>query len=274
MFPLAWWLLASFKPYTAIFNTTPVYVGFAPTTTNYEVTLLGRSRVEADTGVGGTAGGGSSYYSIPSIRDSLIVAVGATALTLVLATLAAYGLSRFRFSGQQHVLFFVLAQRMMPPIAVAIPIFFMFRDLGLRDTHLGLILAHTLINLPLAVLLMKSFFDDVPQELDEAAMIDGAGAVPMLRARRAAAGQGRPRGHGGAVLHLLLDRVPAVAAAHHQHPHDPGQDLDLRHLDRHRMGLHHGTGQRRDPAQLPLHPARAEASRPRPDLGLAQGLTA
>ena len=72
------------------------------------------------------------------------------------------------------MLFWVLAQRMMPPIAVAIPIFFMFRDLGLRDTHLGLILAHTLINLPLAVLLMKSFFDDVPQELDEAAMIDGA----------------------------------------------------------------------------------------------------
>ena len=61
MFPLAWWLLASFKPYTAIFNTTPVYVGFEPTTTNYEVTLLGRSRVEADSGVGGTAGGGSSF---------------------------------------------------------------------------------------------------------------------------------------------------------------------------------------------------------------------
>ena len=177
MFPLAWWLLASFKPYTAIFNTTPVYVGFAPTTTNYEVTLLGRSRVEADTGVGGTAGGGSSYYSIPSILDSVTVALGATALTLVLSTLAAYGLSRFRFRGQQNVLLFVLAQRMMPPIAVAIPIFFMFRDLGLRDTHLGLILAHTLINLPLAVLLMKSFFDDVPQELDEAAMIDGAGRL-------------------------------------------------------------------------------------------------
>ena len=88
--------------------------------------------------------------------DSVTVALGATALTLVLSTLAAYGLSRFRFKGQQNVLLFVLSQRMMPPIAVAIPIFFMFRDLGLRDTHLGLILAHTLINLPIAVLLMKS----------------------------------------------------------------------------------------------------------------------
>jgi multiple sugar transport system permease protein len=179
MFPLAWWVLASIKPYTAIFNTTPIYVDFEPTTANYEVTLLGRSRIEVAIeqagGIGGTAGGGSSYYSIPSIRDSIVVAVGSTALSVVLATLAAYGLSRFRMRGHQHFLFWILAQRMMPPIAVAIPIFFMFRDLGLRDTHLGLILAHTLINLPIAVLLMKSFFDDVPQELDEAAMIDGAG---------------------------------------------------------------------------------------------------
>lgn len=177
IFPLAWWALASIKPYTAIFNTTPVYAGFEPTVNNYEVTLLGRSRVVAGEGVGGTAGGGSSYNSLPSIYDSLIVAIGATALTLALSSLAAYGLSRFRFKAQQHFMFFVLSQRMMPPIAVAIPLFFIFRDIGLRDTHLGLILAHTLINLPLAVLLMKSFFDDVPVELDEAATIDGAGRV-------------------------------------------------------------------------------------------------
>jgi multiple sugar transport system permease protein len=172
MFPLAWWVLSSVKPYTAIFNPTPVYAGFEPTSANYAVTLLGRSRLDPSQGVG--AGGGSSYYSIPSIRDSAVVAVGSTALATLLAALAAYGLSRFRFRGQQAMLFWVLSQRMMPPIAVAIPIFFMFRDLGLRDTHLGLILAHTLINLPIAVLLMKSFLDDVPVELDEAAMIDGA----------------------------------------------------------------------------------------------------
>ena len=89
MFPLGWWALASIKPYTAIFNTTPVYVGFEPTLNNYEVTLLGRSRIDVEQGVGGTAGGGSSYHSLPSIVDSLIVAVGATVLTLVLARSAA-----------------------------------------------------------------------------------------------------------------------------------------------------------------------------------------
>src|SRR3546814_9880676 len=63
---------------------------------------------------------------------------------------------------------------MMPRIAVEIPLLFIFRDLGLRDTHAGLIIAYGLVNLPLAILLMKSFMDDVPEEVDEAAMIDGA----------------------------------------------------------------------------------------------------
>ena len=185
MFPLFWWVLASIKPYQAIFSTVPNYADFTPTTSNYQVTLLGRSRVEVAVEQGGaaagTAGGASSYYSIPTIIDSAIVAVGSTALALMLATLAAYALSRMQFRGQQHFVFWILSQRMMPPIAVAIPIFFLFRDLGLRDNHLGLILAHTLINLPLAVLLMKSFFDDVPKDVDEAAMIDGATRLQTFR---------------------------------------------------------------------------------------------
>jgi multiple sugar transport system permease protein len=185
VFPIFWWVLASFKPYTAIFTTEPVFFDFTPTISNYEVTLGGRSRVEVAIeqggAVGGTAGGDRAYYSVPSIRDSLVVAIGSTALTMLLATLAAYALSRMRFIGQQHFVFWVLSQRMMPPIAVAIPIFFIFRDIGLRDTHLGLILAHTLINLPLAVLLLKSFFDEVPRDVDEAAMIDGATRVQTFR---------------------------------------------------------------------------------------------
>lgn len=198
LFPILWWVLASVKPYSAIFVPEPVYVDFAPTTANYEVTILGRSRtalaLEEGGQVGGTAGGGSSYYSIPSIVDSLIVAVLSTALSLVLATLAAYALSRLRLPGKDHYIFWVLSQRMMPPIAVAIPFFFIFRDLGLRDTHFGLVIAHGLINLPLAILLMKSFMDDVPKELDEAAMIDGASrfqsfarvVLPMVRGGLAA----------------------------------------------------------------------------------------
>ncbi|HRY25865.1 MAG: carbohydrate ABC transporter permease [Geminicoccaceae bacterium] len=181
VFPLFWWVLASVKPYTAIFAQPPVYVDFEATAENYAVTIGGQSRITLEGGVGGQTGGASSYYSLPSIRDSVIVALGSTALALVLATLASFGLSRFAMRGKDHVVFFVLAQRMLPPIAVAIPLFFIFRDLGLRDSHLGLILAHTLINLPLAVLLLKSFFDDVPVELDESAMLDGATRFQVFR---------------------------------------------------------------------------------------------
>lgn len=180
MFPIAWWALSSIKPYSAIFDRSgPVYTGFTPTPDNYRVTLLGVSRVDIGMEQGGEAagvikGGASSYDSRHSLLDSAIIAVGSTALTLLLATLAAYCLSRMHFSGQQSFLFWILSQRFMPPIAIVIPIVFMFRDLGLRDTYTGLILVHTLINLPLAVLLLKSFFDDVPREVDEAALIDGA----------------------------------------------------------------------------------------------------
>ncbi len=184
MFPIFWWALASIKPYTAIFNKDgPVYFNFTPTLNNYEVVLLGKSRIAEELVDGGTygAGGASSYDSRQTILDSIIIAVGSTILVTFLATLAAYALSRMHFRYKQDYLFWILSQRFMPPIAAVVPFLFMFRDLGLRDTHLGLILAHTLINLPLAVLLLKSFFDDVPKDVDEAAMIDGATRFQTFR---------------------------------------------------------------------------------------------
>jgi multiple sugar transport system permease protein len=173
LFPILWWALSSIKPYQAIFNKDgPVYADFQPTLDNYRVTLLGLSRVELVLGTGGTsgAGGASSYDSRRTIVESITIAVGSTLLTIVLASLASYAISRMQFRGKQDFLFWVLSQRFMPPIAVVVPFLFIFRDWGLRDTLIGLVLAHSLI----AVLLLKSFFDDVPKDVDEAAMIDGA----------------------------------------------------------------------------------------------------
>lgn len=178
LFPIGWWALSSFKPYSAIFTRSPVYTEFNPTLANYAVTLGGKSRtevlVEQGGDVGSGSGGASSYFSIPSIVQSAVVALCSTLLATFFATLTAFALSRLPMRGKQHFIFWVLSQRMMPPVAVAIPLFFMFRDLGLRDTLSGLILVHALMNLPLATLLMKSFFDDVPRDVDEAAMLDGA----------------------------------------------------------------------------------------------------
>ncbi|MCW5633839.1 MAG: carbohydrate ABC transporter permease [Rubrivivax sp.] len=105
--------------------------------------------------------------------NSLLVGFGSTLLSVVLGTLAAYAFSRFRVPGKDDLLFFILSTRMMPPIAVAIPIYLMFRHLGLNDTHLGLILLYTVVNLSLATWLLKGFIDEIPREYEEAAMVDG-----------------------------------------------------------------------------------------------------
>ncbi|MGE5156599.1 MAG: carbohydrate ABC transporter permease [Gemmatimonas sp.] len=177
MFPLFWWGLTSIKPSWAIFNKDQVvFFNFTPTAINYEVTLLGKSRSDAATAKGDTfgVGGASSYDSRETIVASTVVAVGSTLLTILLGVPAAYALSRMRFRGQQGFLNWVLSQRFMPPIAIIVPIVFMFHYLALLDTLLGLILVDTLMNIPICVLLMKSFFDDVARDVDEAAMIDGA----------------------------------------------------------------------------------------------------
>jgi len=177
MFPIYWWALSSIKPLSALFDKDQiVFFDFVPTSVNYQVTLLGRSRAEIGIDSGNTfgIGGASSYDARQTIVDSIIVAVGSTALTIFLSILAAYALSRLNFRGRQTYLNWILSQRFMPPIAIIVPVVFMFRFAGLVDTRTGLILVDTLMNLPIAVLLLKSFFDDVPRDVDEAAMIDGA----------------------------------------------------------------------------------------------------
>ena len=105
--------------------------------------------------------------------NSVIIGFGSTFLAVFLGTMAAYAFSRFKVPLKDDLMFFILSTRMMPPIAVAIPIFLMFRTLGLSDTHLGMILLYTAVNISLAVWLMKSFIDGIPREYEEAALIDG-----------------------------------------------------------------------------------------------------
>jgi multiple sugar transport system permease protein len=115
---------------------------------------------------------GPSNY-VPRFVNSLVIAFGSTALTVLLATAAAYAFSRFKVPLKDDLLFFILSTRMMPPIAVAIPIYLMYRELGLSDTKLGMILLYTSVNVSLAVWLLKGFIDEIPREYEEAAMIDG-----------------------------------------------------------------------------------------------------
>jgi multiple sugar transport system permease protein len=110
---------------------------------------------------------------VPRFMNSLIIGFGSTFLAVVLGTLAAYAFSRFKVPLKDDLMFFILSTRMMPPIAVAIPIYLMYRTLGLSDSQLGMIVLYTAVNLSLSVWLLKGFMDEIPREYEEAAMIDG-----------------------------------------------------------------------------------------------------
>lgn len=183
MFPIFWWALTSIKPISAVFDKDRVnFFDFTPTFINYGVTLFGQSRsqIAIDEGIGMGVAGAEAYDSRMSIFESIIVSVGATTVTMSVAVFAAYAISRMTFRGRGFYLNWILGQRFMPPIAILIPLVSIYKFAGMRDTdnlymgYLGLMMIYALMNLPIAVLLMKSFLDDVPRDVDEAAMIDGA----------------------------------------------------------------------------------------------------
>ncbi|MEM9220973.1 MAG: carbohydrate ABC transporter permease [Pseudomonadota bacterium] len=177
-FPIYYWITVAFKPDKDVFAIPPKLANFDWSFQSFEE-VFGIS-FGFERGLEVLPGGGN-FYMLPRLYDSIIVAVFSTALCVVIATLAAYGLSRMRIRGQHHFVFWVLSTRMMPPVAVAIPMFFIYKNFGLLDTYTGVVLIHTLMNLPLAVLLLKSFFDDIPTEIDEAALIDGASRITIFR---------------------------------------------------------------------------------------------
>lgn len=127
------------------------------------------------TGDATTSGYGRRYL------NSLIVAIISTFLAVSMGTITAYGFSRFGVPGKQDWLFFILSTRMLPPIVVAIPMFLMYRAVGLYDTHFGLIILYTAFNLSFAVWIMKGFIDEIPREYEEAALVDGYTRLQAFR---------------------------------------------------------------------------------------------
>ncbi len=157
LLPLYWIISTSFKPYSLV-NTTPPTFFFTPTFENYAELIHPNS---------------SSAKAFPGqLLGSLVIGVVTTVLSVGLGTLAAYAFSRFRIKAKNDALFFILSTRMLPPVVVAVPIFLMFRSIGLLNTYAGLILLYTTVNVAFATWLMKGFTDDVPPEYEEAALLD------------------------------------------------------------------------------------------------------
>jgi multiple sugar transport system permease protein len=159
--PIVWWALSAFTPSDALLDLRRVLTfDYAPTFDNFAVTLLGES--------------GTIFDSRGSLLNSIIIALLSTVIVLVAALPMAHALSAFTFQRKATWLNLVLLQRFMPPIAIIFPLVMVYHAVGLLDTRLGVALAHAGVNLPFAILLLKSFFDDIPAEVSEAAKLDGA----------------------------------------------------------------------------------------------------
>ena len=122
----------------------------------------------------------------PYVINSLISSGSASVIAVALGSLAAYGLARGRIPGEQHLSFWILSTRMAPVVAVMVPLYSIFTGLGLLEPSryrnlLGLILAYTTFNLPFAVWFLRSFFEDIPVELEEAAKVDGCSNMKAFR---------------------------------------------------------------------------------------------
>jgi multiple sugar transport system permease protein len=158
VFPVYWMISTSFKSRWDAFRLPPIWF-FKPTLEHYVTILSGK--------------GWSSTPITPLLINSVIVAGCSSVLALLCGSLAAYGLSRFPTRYGKHLAMWILSTRMFPPVAVAIPVFLMMSNLGLIDTYWALIIPYSAFNISFVVWMMRSFFDQIPIELEQAAMIDG-----------------------------------------------------------------------------------------------------
>jgi multiple sugar transport system permease protein len=113
-----------------------------------------------------------AYRGLKGLTNSLIISLSATVLSAFFGTLMAYSLARFN-TGGAHLSFWVLSQRFLPPVAIVLPIFLIYRTVGLHDTHFGLIIAYTVFTLPVSVWMMFAYFRQMPKSMEDAALVDG-----------------------------------------------------------------------------------------------------
>jgi multiple sugar transport system permease protein len=178
LFPVVWLLVSSVKAPPDVFAMPPKWV-FMPTLHNYEVALGLTIPTELETVTETTAGTGISPFP-RFLFNTFVVAIGTTVLALSLGSAAAYALTRFYPRHRDGILMAVMVTRLVPPIVLIIPIYVLWRNFDLLDTHFGLILAYLTFALPFVIWMMRGFLMDIPIELEEAAMIDGASRLQAL----------------------------------------------------------------------------------------------
>jgi multiple sugar transport system permease protein len=170
VFPIFWIFLMSIKNFRDIIAYPPRFI-FVPTIRNYLAILLGSETPTTITQV-------PDYVRF--LFNSIIISGGAVILSAVVGLPAAYALARAPIKGRQHIAFTFLSFRFAPELAVILPLYLIYRQVGLYDTYPGLILVHQLIALPLVIWIMLGFFQEIPSEIEDAARVDGANVWQTL----------------------------------------------------------------------------------------------
>lgn len=173
LFPIYWVLITSFKLPIAVFQGPKYFpwIDFKPTLDAWNFLLTGSTS--------------AAVYR--SWANSAILATSSAAIAVIIGAMAGYALTRFRFYWRglkwknSDIAFFIISQRMLPAVVVILPYLIMFHFLKLIDTHLGMILAYTVFNLPFAVWILRDFFAGLPVDLEESALIDGANRFQAFR---------------------------------------------------------------------------------------------
>jgi len=160
LFPLLWMIAGAFKSEGDLLSPDPVWF-FAPVLDHWRFIF-------------------ENWAIEHHVVNSGIISIATTVATLALGFPGAYGLSRFPLWRKDAILFDILSLKMIPPIASAVPLFILAKQVGLYNTHLVLILLNTAFQLPFALLVLKSFIDEIPREIDEAARIDGCGPLAVM----------------------------------------------------------------------------------------------
>ena len=178
LLPILWTYVTSFKEPADVFALPPKLI-FQPTLHNYlELFNLDVTTEFENAGAATTTSASSSFPQY--FMNSLIVSAATTVLALVLGSLAAYSLTRFRFPGGSTILIAMFMTRLVPPIAIVVPLYLIWREVGLIDTQFALVVTYLSFTLPFVVWLMRGFLKDIPIDLEEAAMTDGCSRLGAL----------------------------------------------------------------------------------------------
>jgi multiple sugar transport system permease protein len=172
--PFSWLVLTSLMREQEAMAVPPHWVPERPTLGNY-------AAFAAPSGTRSIVGSRAAENTLPAIGNSLIAAIGTAALNLVLGILAGYSFARLRFPGRTTLMFLYLGSRMVPGIALIVPLYLVIQRVGLLDNLFALVATYLTFTLPFTIWLLKSYFQGIPRELEEAALVDGCGWSAMVR---------------------------------------------------------------------------------------------